>query len=507
MKRTAVLLLLAYAWPFASPAQKRVATYPFEFEKAFLSRGEYDAYFLGHEADSGFALILRDNKKAEYALLNKKFKVVTKIPADIGTTVFDKALYGYTGGTTQGNQFHFIYNSKSGYQMETVDFDAKAVSHKKLFEPGKAEKPLVSFSEYNRYYAITANDKTGELVFYEVDANGSLTQKSVPFTIPPTAGKQKDKLSAYLASLKLVKSSEQPDLSGAVMNAKLFSYADKLRFVINDKDHPTHIVTLNLPDLSLKETFIDYGDMVPKEEKGKLYINSFEKDNKLYSLLLNRKEIRVAIHDIGSGALLNNYLVNEESGSQLFAQAPLSERRLGKRVDEKQVDDIKKLIKALTKGSEGLMVSENKAGQLIVTVGTYDFIPLSTGGSSGGYTGGWQQGSKSITPSTFNHGATATAISVWNPTMYYRPGSPGYTSTSARYYTTTYFKILLDPATLKMARGRVPTPAADQIKDYIESVDKKAKATNQFSIGKEQYYGYYDRDTKSYVIDQIRIVQ
>lgn len=65
--------------------------------------------------------------------------------------------------------------------------------------------------------------------------------------------------------------------------------------------------------------------------------------------------------------------------------------------------------------------------------------------------------------------------------------------------------MLLDPTTLKTTKGNVPQPVADQIKDYIETVDKRAKATNRFAIGKEQYYGYYDKDEKAYVIDQISI--
>jgi hypothetical protein len=128
------------------------------------------------------------------------------------------------------------------------------------------------------------------------------------------------------------------------------------------------------------------------------------------------------------------------------------------------------------------------------------------GGGGGGYVGGFQQGSMPVTPGITNHGATATATSTWNPNMYYRPGTPGYTTTSARYYNTTYFRLLVDPAKFKTAHGRVPTPATDQIKDYIEAVGK-TKASNQFTIGKNQYYGYYDKDALAYVVEQIRIVQ
>jgi hypothetical protein len=66
--------------------------------------------------------------------------------------------------------------------------------------------------------------------------------------------------------------------------------------------------------------------------------------------------------------------------------------------------------------------------------------------------------------------------------------------------------MVVDPATFKVTRGRIPTPETDQIKDYMEAIGDKVKATNQFSIGNEQFFGYYDRDAKAYFIDQIRII-
>ncbi|MBS1562953.1 MAG: hypothetical protein JST39_01135, partial [Bacteroidetes bacterium] len=428
--------------------------------------------------------------------------------SDIGSTVFDvKNLKDCTGGTTNGHQYHFVYpESKSEYEMETVDFDSKSVSHKKIIDLPKEEKPLASFSDNNMFYALMTNDKTGALSISTVDANGTLLQKSIPFPIPEEASKHRDKLSEYLGGLKIMKGSEYPDLSNAVKSAKLFTMPDKLVMVINDGDNPAHIVTLSLPGLTLEEKKIDYANLVPKGEKGKVYVSSFLKGDRLFSLILNKKNIRIAVNDVQSGALLNKIEINDDAALDLFADGPLAERRYGKKDDARDITDIKKLIKAFTNGTEGLMVTENKSGQLIVTVGTYDLIPLNTDGSSGGYVGGFQSGSVPVTPTAMNHGATSSATMVWNPTMYYRPGTPGYTTTSARYYNTTYFKILLDPKTYKTARGRVPTPVPDQIKDYIETIDKKAKATNQFAIGKNQYYGYYDRDSKSYVVEQIRLI-
>jgi hypothetical protein len=501
----ALLLFSFINLSLLSSAQKRVLNYPFEFEKSLLSRADFDAHFLGNATDSGFVLVLKDNKKAEYLLLDKKFKTTARISSALPATVFNERIMDYAGGTNSRNQFHFIYAGKDHY-LETVDFTTKTISHKKLFEDTREEKPLVSFTSNNVFYALTTNDKSGELSFYIVNEQGLMQKKSVRLPIPADAGKKNDKVSEYLYGIRVFKADEQPDLSSAVHNAKLFAFNDRLELLINNEGAPTHIIRLTLPDMNVSEKFIDYKDIIPANEKKKWYVSSFQKDGKLFSLLLNKKEIQLAVHDLAAQGLLKKYTLTEDSGTELLAQQPLSERRLGKKTDEKDLD-IKKLIKALSKGTEGLMVTKNKAGQLILTFGTYDLIPLSSGGSSGGWQGGWQQSSMPVQPSITNHGATRTAVSVWNPTMYYRPGSPSYTTTSARYYNTSYCKMLLDPETLKVARGRLPIPEADQIKDYIEGISSKAKATNQFSIGSEQYYGYYDKDAKAYVIDHIRIIQ
>jgi hypothetical protein len=504
------MLLFAACLALSSTyAQKRVLSYPFEFEKSFLARGDYDAYFLDDPSKNTFSLVFKDNKKVEYVLLDQNFKTVSKISTDKDASVFsEKNLRDCTGGTTNGHQYNFIYpQSDNSYVMETADFDAKAISHKKLIDIPKEEKPLIAFSDNNKFYAFTTNNKAGTLNVSVVNGVGELTQKSLSFPIPEEASKHRDKVDEYLGLIKVMKGGEYPDLSNSVHFAKLFTQPDKLTFVINDGDNPAHIVSVSLPDLTLQEKKIDYSALIPNDEKGKVYVSSFLKGDRLFSLVLNKKSIRIVVNEVNSGAMLGKIEINDDAALDMFADGPMAERRYGKKTNTKEITDVKKLIKEFNRGTEGLMVSENKSGQLILTVGTYDLIPLSTGGSSGGYSGGWQQGSMSVTPGISNHGATSSAVSVWNPTMYYRPGTPGYTTTNARYYNTTSFKILLDPKSFKNVRGRVPVSVPDQIKDYMEGVDSKAKATNQFSIGNTQYYGYYDRDAHNYVVEQIRIMQ
>jgi hypothetical protein len=508
------LIIVALGFvPGILTAQKQVLSLPFEFEKKMLASSDYDAYFLDNQSDSVVSLILKDNRKAEYIQLNKNFKVVSKIDLDLNSTIFNEDITAYRGGTTHGHVFNFIYEEKdkkafsrevTRFQLETVDFSAKSVKHSPLFDIPKSETVVSSFTDNNTYYTITADDKAKELVFYVVGDAGTMKQHRLPVTIPDIAGKNRDKVSEYFNNLRFFKSNEEPDLSSAVSSAKLFSTTGQLTFVINEAGHPVHLLTIQIPGFTLKESFIDLSSF-KKDSKEKIYVNSFKKGDQLFSLILNKKSIQVAVHHATTGELMGKQEINEESNFGLFAHYPVSERRMGKKADEKDVDDIKKLIKALDRGSEGIMVTQNEKGQYILTIGTYNLIPMSTGGSGGGYTGGFTPSSMATTPGITNHGATSTMVMRYDPHKYYRPGTPSYTTTNARYYTTTYFKLLLDGTSYKYAKGKVTIPVSEQIKDYLHDVDQKAKATNQFAIGAKQYYGYYDREAKSYVIEEIRI--
>ena len=500
-----LIALVTACMPAILVAQTKVFHIPFEFEKKLLAASDYDAYFLENPAASAISLVLKDNRKTQYLQLGKKFEVLSKIDLELNSTVFKEDITDYRGGTANGNVFYFIYEEKekkafskpvTRFQLETVDFAARAVTHSVLFEIPKAEKVLSSFSDNNAYYTITADDKAKELVFYVVNDAGAVKEQRIPFTVPEGAGKERDHVSEYFKNLRVFKTNEEPDLSNAVSQAKLFSFPDKLSFVINNEGHDIHLFTVQLPDLTVKENFIDV-DGLKKESKDKIYVNSFLRKDKLFSLVLNRKNIQLAVHDIPAGNLLGKQEINEDSDPGLFALPPVTEKRMGKKASTKDVDNVKKLIRALDRGTEGLMVTENKKQQFVVTIGTYDLIPIG-GSSGGGWVGGW-------TTSTAPAGSAMPTVTTWNPNMYYRPGLPSYAQTNARYYTTTYFRLLIDSSGKKYARGDVPFPVAEQVKDYMQDVDPKTKAINQFAIGTKQYFGHYNKETRTYDIEEIRV--
>jgi len=502
---SSLLVLLWISCPLW--AQKNVLTYPFEFEKSFLQKSDYEAYFLDDQQGESLAFILRDNKKVNYAMADKKFKVATEFSRQLDQTIFSHDQLKYLGGTVDNNVYHYIYkvtdkkfmSSNITYMEESVDFGSKAVSSKQIFEIPKEEHLLVSFSDHNRYFSITTNKSTGDLQFYQVSSTGDASTKTVHFTTP-SSKKDKNDIAGYLAGITLIHEGEEPGLNVATQKAKLYCHADKLDFVVNVDANPTHIFTVDLRNFTATEKFIDHSDLEDKDGKGKSYISSFLKDGKLFTLILNKKDIRLAIYDQQSGVLINKTTLSDDDALASLAQPPISETRMGNKRNSTDIDNFKKVVSAFKTGTEGLTVSVNKTGQYILQVGTYDPIQLSTGGSGGSWQGGWDKNPY------YNPNNPATAQKYqWNSNMYYTPGASTYMSTSARYYRTLYFKILLDPATLKPARGKVSESIGDQIKDFVDDTDKKAKATKQFSMGGKEYYGYYDKDLTAYVVQEITI--
>jgi hypothetical protein len=479
-------------------AQKKVMTYPFEFEKSFLAKSDYDAYFLDSKTDETFALVLKDNKKADYVLIDKNFSTVSRITLSLENSILDNSRYSYIGGTANGTKYQFLYHdaNKDLFELETVDFTTKKTSHREILALPKAEDFITVFSYNNNCYIITAEPKTSQLMIRVLNNTGNLKEHELSFTVPEVAKRMK--LDDYLRNIRVFKEDEEPDFSAAVRSKKLFCSPDEMKIVINSLDHPTHIYTIQLSTMKSKEQFINYAEVVTEKERGQLYINGYIFDNVLYSLLLNKENIRLTMHDLKKNAkLVNNFEMSDDNDQYgILASTPVLESRMGKRVTLKDINRFRQLVRLLTNGREGVMVHALLNGKLVVRVGTYDLMVMSSGGGGGQWVGGYQN-----TPNPGGGYRTA-----YNPMMYYRPGMPTSTTTDARFYTSIYFKYMLDPVTLKPAKGRVPDEIGKQIKDYLEDVDKKAKAKNQFAIGKNQYYGYYQPELKTYIIEQIKIL-
>lgn len=484
--------------------QRSVLKYPFEFAKGAFQMKDYDSYYLNDPVSQNSMLVLKDNKKVEYLLLDKDMKLVSKFsPADgLSNTIFDKLTTRiqaeYIGGTAGDGKFYFAYaiiegTKPAGIFLETVDPVGKTVSNKELFDIPKDEKGIAIFGGYGIFFGITANNDDGEIVLYKLNSSGKTSTKAIKVNIP--ASSKRKKLSDYLGQPKVFTADEEPGLESATEKEKLFYSPNNISIVVNNSDDPTHILKINTETFASEEKFVDHSALT-KDEKGKSYVNSYSFGDNLYSLVLNKKNIRIAIYNSSTGDLLKIHEINENTNMATFAQMPIVEERRGKRTDEKSIDDPKKLIRSLDKGSEAIMMYMDKKNRLVISIGTYDMIPISTGGSSPSYQN---------VPSTYALNSSSTRAGALYNTTYYTPGKPSYTTYNANYYKSTNFKLLLDPTTLNLVKGAAPNSVVDQIKDYMSTISKKAEAKNQFSVNDKEYFGYYDKEMKTYFIEEIII--
>ncbi len=501
MKRLNFLFLAIILFNNVSFSQKRVISYPLDYSKNFLEKKEYTSLFLQDNSTMNFMLILKDNKKVEYVLFDDKFKIKSKIAPEDGfkNTIFNEDDADYLGGVAKDGVFRCVYKvtdkkflgSSTYYKTEVINFVMKLIKTEPLFEITKNESLLISFGEFGQYFSITASDSNNELKLYGMEADGKNFITSLHIAIPATS--KKKKITDYLEKIKLISTTEEPGLELAKEKVKLFHTPSHISIMVNEGDDPTQIYTINKSDFSITHQSIDHS-FFTKDEKGSSYINSFLFNDMVASLILNKKNIRIALYD-KTGNLKKVHVINDNTDMSAFAQSPVSTERRGKKTSENDITEAKKVIKSLDKGSEAITISTDKKGRLIITVGTHDPVQVSGGGGSYG---------TRHTNVALNSTSTNVGPNSYE-TTYYRPGSSSYSKYGANNYKSLQFKLMIDPVTLNLMKGLAPASVADQIKDYIAEVDTKAQAKNQFQLNGKEYYGYYLTEDKIYVVEEIFI--
>jgi hypothetical protein len=350
-------------------AQKRVLSYPFKLGKTALKRDLSDAHFFVDNSLDVVSFIIHDDKRADYVLTDQNLKIKRSFSVPLDQTIFQDGKEEYLGGSALpgSDVFNFVYkvspkkdlfaSGKDYYRVETVNFKENTITQKELLQIPSEEKMVASYSDYGEYFAITANDRTSELIIHKLAGNGEVFTKNLAFPIPPGKGKSRDKLSEYLKDTRLIKEDEETEMETAGQSSKLFSSKNDLRFIINDNASPTQIATIDKIAFTLTSKFSDLSSLYTEKENN--YVNAYQADDKLFSLLLNKKGVEVIVSDLKDGSILKQQAITAENMNKVLSVLPTYEERKGDKKKEEDIDSYGELIKRFTKGTDGLMVVKN----------------------------------------------------------------------------------------------------------------------------------------------------
>jgi hypothetical protein len=506
MKKSYLISLLLLHCLFGT-AQKDVLKYPFKFSTkrsnaASLNQG---AYLMADKNAANIAFVLQDIDKADYVLADSNFKLVSNFTLPAKQTIFNfdasnQNQLNYVGATTDGNKYNFVYkhtgtkmfSSKEyySYKIETVDFTTKTVTQKDFVDVPKAEKLVAGFSEYNKFFLLTAIDESSSLKIYELLGTGITVEKTIAFAVQNTDGKKTKKLSDILSETVTINAGDEPGLDDAVKTAKLFTSKDALTFLINNNGS-TQVVAINTTSFAVSNKYMENNNA---ESKGgdKPHTNAYIAGNKIFLVQVVPQNITVSIFDLELKSL-GKLEINETNINQFTNGGGRYEERKGSKETDETVDDFSKLTKALIKGEQGITVETTASGRYLLTIGTYADIMVNEGGG-GSYHTTVVSGSSPI----MSEQATST-------THYYSYHVPGVSKYVGRpnYYKTTSFSLLVDAVSLKPVKEKIPESTAKQIKNYVSETGGHHK--NQFLFHNKQYYGYYDKEAEHYIFKNIPI--
>ncbi|HCZ34476.1 MAG TPA: hypothetical protein DHV26_00950 [Cytophagales bacterium] len=501
-------------------AQKIAFRYPFKFTKkltqsARLNKG---AYIHLDTSKKQIALVLQDMNHTDYVLIDSNMKTLSNFSLPAEKTIFgyqieDRIRKYYSGAISDGNTYTFIFRKstsnseftgriagfkyRQSFQKEVVDFRSKSVSQHNYLSIPKEEDFISSFSQNNIFYAITALDESSSLKIYTLSGDGKEDQKLVPFPLPSWPGKKTKKLSEVLDNTVLITEGEETGLDDASLSSKLYITNESLVFV-NDNLWGAHTVKISTSDFSVSSQTIKMEKNEQGKENDKTYTSCFKSGDFFYTVNLIDKSIYLEIHD-SSGTKLKTIEINELNIQSITNETGTYEEHKWSDVKSDPVDDFKKLLKAFRKGNLGITAEKRSNGNILVTIGTHDMLPI------GSYSPGSSFTSVSSVPQGYGNHTTSTGNMIGpnlSLNIHRTTGISSY-SRDSEYYKSTNFKLMLDGTKLTPVKVSIPESVADQVKRQIG--DTGSGIISQFRFLGKEYLGYYESGADEYYFKQIKL--
>lgn len=478
---------------FSAIAQSYVLTYSDKIDLISSRRKNFNSFVLPSKKETELLVVLKDEKKIQYLLLNNFIPSDRIVSDSVGYTpvIIKQPGVQYLGGSSNGQQFHLVYLDKDGdtnlLKTEHVDFTNHSITQESKPVMQEGETYLTSFTEFNRFIMVAVNNYLGQMCFYTMDSTG-IVNKKIAQIDPKNLTAGDEKLSDYFAEPIIKKQSGDIGLEQAAKQVKLYSQKEKLVFTVNRENKPTQVIYVSIPNFSLTYQQINHNELFAETNGGRSIINSWYSNDTLFVLGIGKKQVGIALYKASSATFLNKTIINEKSESRLAREPEKIERR-GAESNSKEIKE--SALSSLLFDNDAAILARKSDGQWLIEVGNFHYVPPGFGTAKGG-------GNISFwTPNADNNisGGHAPLSFV----SFYIPGRISGLSRKSYFYNSIHFGLLLDQQ-LNPAYGKFPASRFERIKDNIFEINDDAVGVVQFSFQGKEYYGYYDITTQRYYI-------
>ncbi|PKQ60531.1 hypothetical protein BZG02_18885 [Labilibaculum filiforme] len=456
--------------------------------RSYLS-DKRDVYPVVDDFSGKITLFLIDSDTINALTYNKTYKPLNTFKCQRPSGKF-KILIGHT---VDQNNYNLFFTNKRNKEFLVKSIDLINNTSKEYRIPFKlnTEEYLQSICYKNKLYILSRtnyssiyklrvfeDNKLG--ICIEHDFTEILSPNSEPYRIADDLYDSPDR-SATMTSFKKIEYNNPNSLDITSEQYKVYCYDDQIVLSFDNEKDKTKLITINLNNYTYKIKNYNQ-DPLDHSNRTNALSNSYIHMDKLYQLIVNKKELCLTINSLKTDSLLKTYRVKGEDEIS-FKNSALIQEIDGKGFtdSERELGKTKQVLRKLLAGSLGISVYET-GNKLEVLLGGIKASPSTGNMIAMGLVG-------------------AVAIPLASGGAYY--AVPNYTMNSYSSYTNSrsvYFKCLFDKQNLEHIVGDPSQNPFDKIKEFLDTIKTPQTTQTIFKINNHFVLGYYLSDEKKYYL-------
>jgi hypothetical protein len=305
--KKALLILICLAGSLSLNAQEVLSSIPLEFKVKIM---DWQSVSMSNPEKNNAAILLQSEEIMFGALLDEAYQPKHHFKT---RAIRHKAFENIIGGWGHEKGYSIFFSDKDNREFALLNFDHKMEGGlpKFLDLDIKGERMLTTFDYNNKFYLLSAKEKSSILVLYTLQTEeGVQERQELRFRPYSHNGKAveleevlKGKSGSSLAAF--YKAEELQNYKTLVSKNKIGLEGNKLYIIIDEM--PEYVEVLSV-DLGTYERGLEQYERPNAEEIDGTFVNigsgSFIKDGKLFQGVYSRKGLILAVNDLKTKEVL-----------------------------------------------------------------------------------------------------------------------------------------------------------------------------------------------------------